>query len=89
MGGYAHACQALLFQEVDLVNQGIHLGSFEWSRLFTPGSLELEELGYEGEEAGFVVLTVEPCSGATDGRNRCVCEAAMAREEDCGEHRKI
>jgi hypothetical protein len=62
MGGYAHACQALLFQEVDLVNQGIHLGSFEWSRLFTPGSLELEELGYEGGEAEFVVLTVEPCS---------------------------
>jgi hypothetical protein len=59
MGGYAHACQALLFQEVDLVNQGSHLGSFEWSRLFTPGSLELGELACEGGEARFVVLAVD------------------------------
>jgi hypothetical protein len=29
MGGYAHACQALLFQEVDLVNRGSHLRSFD------------------------------------------------------------
>jgi hypothetical protein len=62
MGGYAHACQALLFQEVDLVNRGSHLRSFEWSRLFTPGSLELEESAYEGGEDGFVVLTIEPYS---------------------------
>jgi hypothetical protein len=62
MGGYAHACQAFLFQEADLVNQGIHLRCFEQSRLFTPSSLELEESAYEGGEAGFMVLAVEPCS---------------------------
>jgi hypothetical protein len=60
MGGYAHACQALLFQEVDLVNQGSHLMSFEWSRLFTPGPLELGEPAYKVGEVGFMVLTVEP-----------------------------
>jgi hypothetical protein len=38
------------------------LRSFEQSKFFTPGSLELGELAYEGGEAGFVVLTVEPCS---------------------------
>jgi hypothetical protein len=62
MGGYAHACQALVFQEVDLVNLGSHLRSFERSRLFTPGSMEHRELAYEGGEAGFMVLVVEPCS---------------------------
>jgi hypothetical protein len=62
IGGYTHTGQAFLFQEVDLVNQGSHLRSFEWSRFFTPSSLELGELAYEGGEAGFVVLTVEPCS---------------------------
>jgi hypothetical protein len=25
-------------------------------------------------------------SSETDGWNRCGCEAAMAREKDCGEH---
>jgi hypothetical protein len=59
---HTHTGQAFLFQEVDLVNQGSHLRSFEWSRFFTPSSLELGELAYEGGEAGFVVLTVEPCS---------------------------
>jgi hypothetical protein len=62
MGSHAHACQAFLFQEVDLVDQGNHLRSFEQSRLFTPISLELEKLAYEGREVGFVVLIVEPCS---------------------------
>jgi hypothetical protein len=38
------------------------LSDFQWSRLFTPGSMELGELAYEGREAGFVILTVEPCS---------------------------
>jgi hypothetical protein len=61
-GGYADACQDRMFQEVDLVNQGSHLRSFEWSRLFNPGSLELEESAYEGGEARFMVPTVEPCS---------------------------
>jgi hypothetical protein len=54
MGGYTHVCQALLFEEVDLANQGSHLRSFERSRLFTQGSLELGESAYEGREAGFV-----------------------------------
>jgi hypothetical protein len=61
MGGHAHAYQAFLFQEVDLVDQSSHLRDFKWSRLFTPGSLELGELAYEGGEAGFVTLIVEPC----------------------------
>jgi hypothetical protein len=62
VGGHAHACQALLFQEVDFVNQGNHLRSFERSRFFTPGSLELQELAYEGGEAGFMIFMVKPCS---------------------------
>jgi hypothetical protein len=61
MGGHTHACQALLFQEVDPVNLGHHLRSFEWSRLFTPGSMELGDSAYVGGEAGFMVLIVEPC----------------------------
>jgi hypothetical protein len=60
MGGYADAYQALIIQEVDLVNQGSHLRSFGRSRLFTLGSLELGELAYEGGAAGFMVLLVEP-----------------------------
>jgi hypothetical protein len=62
MGGHAHAHQAFLFQEVDLINQGNHLRSFKWSRLLTPSSMELKESAYEGRETRFVVLTVEPCS---------------------------
>jgi hypothetical protein len=62
IGGYAQACQAFLFKELDLVNQGSHLRIFEQSRLFTPCSMELREPTYEGGEARFVVLTVEPCS---------------------------
>jgi hypothetical protein len=61
MGSHTHACQAFLFQEVDLVDQGNHLRSFERSRFFTPSSLELEKSAYEGREVGFVLLTVEPC----------------------------
>jgi hypothetical protein len=62
MGGHTHAYQAFLFQEVDLVDQSSHLRDFEWSPLFTPGSLELGELAYEGGEAGFMILAIEPCS---------------------------
>jgi hypothetical protein len=62
MGGYTHAYQTFFFQEVDLVNQGSHLRSFEWSRLLTPCSLDHAESAYKGGEDGFVVLTVEPCS---------------------------
>jgi hypothetical protein len=60
MGSHTHACQALLFQEVDPVDEGHHLRSFERSRLLTPSSLELEESAYEGGEPGFMVLIVEP-----------------------------
>jgi hypothetical protein len=37
------------------------LGELEWSQLFAPSSLELEELAYERREAGLVVLVIEPC----------------------------
>jgi hypothetical protein len=47
MGSNGHACQASLFQEVDPINQGSHLRSFERSRLFTPSSFELGESAYE------------------------------------------
>jgi hypothetical protein len=60
MGSHTHTCQALLFQEVDPVDQGHHLRSFERSRPFTPSSLELGESAYEGGEAGLMVLVVEP-----------------------------
>jgi hypothetical protein len=62
LSGPTHACQAFLFQEIDFINQGGHLRSFEWSRLFTPSPLELGESSHEGGEARFMVLTVEPCS---------------------------
>jgi hypothetical protein len=62
MGGHAHACQAFLFQEEDLVDQGRHLRSFKWSRIFTPGSMELGVLAYDRREARFVVLKIESCS---------------------------
>jgi hypothetical protein len=62
LSGPTHACQAFLFQEIDFIDQGGHLRSFEWSRLFTPSPLELGESSHEGGEARFMVLTVEPCS---------------------------
>jgi hypothetical protein len=37
------------------------MGEFKRSRLFTPGPLKFRESAYERGEAGFVVLTVEPC----------------------------
>jgi hypothetical protein len=52
MDGYAHTSQALIFQEIDLVDQGNHLRSFEWSGLFAPSSLEFEESSYEGGRLG-------------------------------------
>jgi hypothetical protein len=61
MGGHAHTYQTFLIQGVDLVDQGSQLSNFERSRLFTPGSLELKELAYNGREARFMILTVEPC----------------------------
>jgi hypothetical protein len=62
MGGHAHAYQAFLFQEINLIDQGGHLWSFEWSGLFTPSPLELRESSHEGRETRFMVLIVEPCS---------------------------
>jgi hypothetical protein len=62
MGGHTHAYHAFLFQEVELVDQSNNLRDFDWSRLFTSGSLELEELADEGGEARFVILAVQPCS---------------------------
>jgi hypothetical protein len=37
------------------------MGMFKRSRLFTPGPLKFRESTYKKREAGFVVLTVEPC----------------------------
>jgi hypothetical protein len=37
------------------------MGEFKRSRLFTPGPLKFRESDYKRREAGFVVLTVEPC----------------------------
>jgi hypothetical protein len=38
------------------------LGELEWSQLFAPSSLKLGEPAYKWREAGFVVLSIEPCS---------------------------
>jgi hypothetical protein len=48
-------------QDVDLVGQGSNLGKLEWSQLFTPSAVELGESAHEGREAGFMILTIEPC----------------------------
>jgi hypothetical protein len=37
------------------------LGKLEWSRLFAPSVVELGESAHEGREAGFMILTIEPC----------------------------
>jgi hypothetical protein len=60
VGGHAHASQAFLFQEVDLVYQGSHLGGFKRSRLFIPSPLEFRESDNKWREAGLMVLTIEP-----------------------------
>jgi hypothetical protein len=62
MGAHTRAYQAFLFKETDLIDQGGHLRSFEWSGLFTPSPLEIGKSSHEGGEARFMVLTVEPCS---------------------------
>jgi hypothetical protein len=38
------------------------MGEFKRSRLFAPGPLKFRDSAYESREAGFMVLTVEPCS---------------------------
>jgi hypothetical protein len=54
---------------IDFVCQSCHLREFQWGRLFTQCPLELGESSYERREAGFMVLTVEPCSVlSTKGR---------------------
>jgi hypothetical protein len=68
IGRHAHACQAFLFQELDLINQGSLLRSFEQGRLLTPSSLELRKSAYKGRKAGFMVLTVKPCSVPSPNR---------------------
>jgi hypothetical protein len=40
----------------------------DWSRLFTPSSLELREPAYEWREARFMVLEVKPCPVASPKR---------------------
>jgi hypothetical protein len=59
--GHADSCQVFLLQEVNLVGQGSNLGELEWSRLFTPSSLELGEPGHKWREARLVLLAIEPC----------------------------
>jgi hypothetical protein len=61
MGGHTDSCQALVLQKVDFVGQSGYLGEFEWSWLFTPGSLELGESANKRGEIGFMVLAIEPC----------------------------
>jgi hypothetical protein len=62
MCGHTESCQSFFPQKVDLVHQGGNLRELEWSWLFTPSSLELMEPAYKWKEAGFMVLTIEPCS---------------------------
>jgi hypothetical protein len=59
VGGYTHASQVFLFQGIDLVGQGSHLGAFKRSWLFVPSSLELKESANKWREAGLMVLVVE------------------------------
>jgi hypothetical protein len=51
------------------------LGEFDWSWLFTPSNLELEELANKRREARFTVVAVEPCpmpspSGSFQGKDQ-------------------
>jgi hypothetical protein len=62
VGGLAHANQAFLFQEIDLVSQCNHLGGFKRSQLFVPSPLELRESANNWRDAGLMVLAVEPGS---------------------------
>jgi hypothetical protein len=62
MCSHVDSRQAFFLQKVDLVHQSNNLGELEWSQLFTPSSLELRKPAYKWREAGFMVLTIEPCS---------------------------
>jgi hypothetical protein len=61
MGGHVDSCQTLFFQVVDFVGPSYHLGEFELGELFTPSSVELEELAYKGRGILFMVFTIKPC----------------------------
>jgi hypothetical protein len=37
------------------------LGKFKWSRLFAPSVVKLGESAHEGREAGFMIISIEPC----------------------------
>jgi hypothetical protein len=37
------------------------MDKLEWSRLFTPSAIEPRESAQEGREAGFMILSIEPC----------------------------
>jgi hypothetical protein len=53
MGAHAYTYQAFLLQKIDLVNQGSHLKSFEWSGLFAPSPLQFGESSFKG--GGWVI----------------------------------
>jgi hypothetical protein len=61
MGGHAHTGQTFVFQKIDFVDQSYHLRCFKKSQLLAPGLLEFGESADKRREAGFVVLTIEPC----------------------------
>jgi hypothetical protein len=61
MGGHIDSCQAVLFQEIDLVGHVRDVGEFERSGLFAPSPVELGEPAERWGEAGFMVFIVEPC----------------------------
>jgi hypothetical protein len=79
MCSHADSRQSFFLQKVDLVCQGDNLGELEWSRLFAPSSLELEEPAYKWREVGSVVLAIEPCSVRSPERSfqRKVEEASV------------
>jgi hypothetical protein len=49
--------------------QGGDDGELKWGAFFTPSSLELRESTNERREAGFMILTIEPCP--TPSMKRC------------------
>jgi hypothetical protein len=61
MGSHVDSSQAALIREINFVGQGHDVGELRRSRFFTPRPLKFWELAYKSREAGFIVLTVEPC----------------------------
>jgi hypothetical protein len=60
MGGYTDSYQPALLQGIYLAGQSGDVREFDRSRIFGPSPLVLGESTYEGGEAGFMVLTIEP-----------------------------